>query len=67
MAPLHREEIDRMIGEGKLLTARWGVPDDVARVIRTFAHGDFDYSTGQTIEIDGCNREDRAPVICHRF
>ena len=53
MSLVHREKIDRMIGEGKLVTPRWGVPDDVARVIRAFARGDFDYSTGQTIEVDG--------------
>lgn len=53
MSLVHREKIDRMIGEGKLVTPRWGVPNDVARVIRAFSRGDFDYSTGQTIEIDG--------------
>ena len=53
MSLVHRDSIDRMIASGRLVTPQWGKPRDVARIITAFAHGDFDYSTGQTIEVDG--------------
>jgi len=53
MSLVHRKSINKMIEGGRLVTPRWGEPDDVARIIMAFARGDFDYSTGQTIEVDG--------------
>ena len=53
MSLVHRESINKMIEGGRLVTPRWGEPDDVACIIMAFARGDFDYSTGQTIDVDG--------------
>ena len=44
---------DRLIAEGLLPTARWGTPHDVARVVGAVARGDFDYSTGISIDVSG--------------
>jgi len=48
-----KEKYDALIADGLLPTARWGRPDDVARVVSAFARGDLDYSTGQVIEVGG--------------
>jgi NAD(P)-dependent dehydrogenase (short-subunit alcohol dehydrogenase family) len=53
MSLVHKESIDRMIAEGRLVTPRWGEPEDVACVVAAFARGDLDYSTGETIEVGG--------------
>jgi NAD(P)-dependent dehydrogenase (short-subunit alcohol dehydrogenase family) len=53
MSLVHKDNINRMIAEGNLVTARWGHPDEVAAVVAAFARGDLDYSTGQTIEVGG--------------
>jgi NAD(P)-dependent dehydrogenase (short-subunit alcohol dehydrogenase family) len=48
-----KEKYDRMIGEGLTLQRRWGMPDDVGRVVASLARGDLSYSTGQVILVDG--------------
>ncbi len=48
-----RERYDRLIGEGLLLQARWGQPEDVGRAVAMLARGDLGYSTGQVIDVDG--------------
>jgi NAD(P)-dependent dehydrogenase (short-subunit alcohol dehydrogenase family) len=48
-----QEKYDRLIADGLLVTPRWGQPDDVARVVASFARGDLDYCTGQCIEVGG--------------
>ncbi|NLW51382.1 MAG: 3-ketoacyl-ACP reductase [Candidatus Brocadiaceae bacterium] len=53
MTSVVKERYDAMIAGGLLPTARWGRPDDVARVVGAFARGDLDYSTGQVIEVGG--------------
>ena len=35
------------------LTRRWGTPDDVGRAAAALARGDFPYSTGSVIMVDG--------------
>ncbi|MEI7880362.1 MAG: 3-ketoacyl-ACP reductase [bacterium] len=47
------EKYDKLIGEGLLLQARWGVPADVGRAVAMLARGDMAYSTGQVIMVDG--------------
>lgn len=42
-----------LISEGLLLQARWGVPEDVGRVVAAMVRGDLAYSTGQVIRVDG--------------
>jgi len=53
MSLIHKDNIDKMISEGKMLTGRWGTPEDVAKLVAYIANGFFDYSTGQTIEAGG--------------
>ena len=50
---VHKEAIDRMITSGRLPTARWGKPVEVAAVVAAIVRGDLDYSTGSTIEVGG--------------
>ncbi|MEI6148147.1 MAG: 3-ketoacyl-ACP reductase [bacterium] len=44
---------DKLIGEGILLQARWGMPEDIGRVAASMVRGDLAYSTGQVIMVDG--------------
>ncbi|TFG60029.1 MAG: 3-ketoacyl-ACP reductase [Spirochaetales bacterium] len=54
MSSVHEESINDMIEEGeKLITNRWGRPEDVAALVSAIARGDLDYSTGSTIEVGG--------------
>jgi 3-oxoacyl-[acyl-carrier protein] reductase len=53
MSSIHRKAIDGMIAAGKMLTRRWGQPDDVAALVSAMARGDLDYSTGSRIEVGG--------------
>ena len=53
MSLVHRDAIDRMIAAGRVPTARWGKPADVAVLVAAIARGDLDYSTGSTIEVGG--------------
>ncbi|MDO4570791.1 MAG: 3-ketoacyl-ACP reductase [Planctomycetia bacterium] len=47
------EKYDRLIAEGLTLQRRWGVPQDIGRVVAMMARGDIRYSTGQVINVDG--------------
>lgn len=47
------EKYDRLIGEGLCVQPRWGFPADVGRAVAALARGDFAYSTGQVVMIDG--------------
>lgn len=44
---------DKLIADGLCVQKRWGLPDDVGRAVSALARGDFPYSTGQVIMIDG--------------
>ena len=44
---------DRRIGVGLLLQPRWGLPEDVGRAVAALARGEFGYSTGAVIVVDG--------------
>jgi NAD(P)-dependent dehydrogenase (short-subunit alcohol dehydrogenase family) len=44
---------DRLIEDGLCVQPRWGMPDDVGRAVLALARGDFPYSTGQVILVDG--------------
>jgi NAD(P)-dependent dehydrogenase (short-subunit alcohol dehydrogenase family) len=48
-----KEKYDKLIEEGLLVQKRWGEPGDVGRVVVSLAKGDFMYSTGQVIMVDG--------------
>ena len=53
MSTIHRTHIDRMIASGRMVTPRWGQPEDVAALVSVIGRGDLDYSTGSTIEVGG--------------
>ena len=42
-----------LIEGGLTIQRRWGTPDDVGRAVAALVRGDFPYSTGQVIVIDG--------------
>ena len=44
---------DKLIAEGLCVTPRWGFPEDVGKAVTALARGDFPYSTGQVIMVDG--------------
>jgi len=48
-----KEKYDRMIDQGAWPIRRWGQPEDVGRAVAAIARGDFPYSTGEVINIDG--------------
>lgn len=48
-----KEKYDKLIQEGLCVQKRWGYPDDVAKVVGALAMGNFPYSTGQVIMVDG--------------
>jgi NAD(P)-dependent dehydrogenase (short-subunit alcohol dehydrogenase family) len=41
------------VKSGRLITGRWGEPEDMAKIVSAFARGDLDYSTGERIEVGG--------------
>ncbi len=48
-----KEKYDKLINEGLTVQKRWGYPDDVGKAAAALARGDFPYSTGQVIMVDG--------------
>ena len=48
-----QEKYDKLIGEGLTVQQRWGYPDDVGKAVTALALGNFPYSTGQVIVVDG--------------
>lgn len=48
-----KDKYDRLISEGLLLQARWGMPRDIGKTVAALARGDLPYSTGATILADG--------------
>lgn len=47
------EKYDRLIAGGLTVQQRWGYPEDVGKVVAALARGDFPYSTGQVVMVDG--------------
>lgn len=47
------EKYDKLIADGLCVTPRWGFPEDVAKAVSSLAEGNFPYSTGQVIMVDG--------------
>ena len=48
-----KEKYDKLIEGGLCVQKRWGEPQDVGKVVASLAKGDFMYSTGQVIMVDG--------------
>ncbi len=53
MTGLVHEKYDRLIAEGVTPIQRWGQPEDVARAVVSLAEGQFPFSTGEVINVDG--------------
>jgi len=54
MTAMAKATYDRLIREeGLLPIPRWGQPTDVARAVTALIRGDFSYSTGSVIDVDG--------------
>ena len=47
------EKYNKLITEGLCIQKRWGQPEDVGKVVASLASGNFLYSTGQVIMVDG--------------
>jgi NAD(P)-dependent dehydrogenase (short-subunit alcohol dehydrogenase family) len=47
------EKYDKLIADGLCVTRRWGYPADVGKAVKALVQGDFPYSTGQVIMVDG--------------
>ena len=47
------DKYDKLIEDGLCVTPRWGFPDDVGKAVAALSRGDFPYSTGQAIMVDG--------------
>lgn len=47
------EKYDRLIAGGLNIQPRWGYPEDVGKAVAALARGDFPFSTGQVVMVDG--------------
>jgi NAD(P)-dependent dehydrogenase (short-subunit alcohol dehydrogenase family) len=47
------DKYDRLIAGGLVPSGRWGVPDDIARVVTALASGQMAFATGSVINVDG--------------
>ena len=48
-----QEKYDKLIAEGLCVQPRWGEPSDIGKAVAALARGDFPYSSGQVIMVDG--------------
>jgi len=48
-----KEKYDTLIDECLCVQKRWGYPEDVGKAVSALAVGNFPYSTGQVIMVDG--------------
>lgn len=44
---------DKLIAEGITVQPRWGFPEDVGKAVLSLVQGNFPYSTGEVIMVDG--------------
>ena len=47
------EKYDKLIASGLNIQPRWGYPEDVGKAVAALARGDFPFSTGQVVMVDG--------------
>ncbi|SMO78998.1 3-ketoacyl-ACP reductase [Fodinibius sediminis] len=47
------DKYDRLIADGLTVQPRWGYPEDVGKGVLSLVQGDFPYSSGEVIMIDG--------------
>ncbi len=48
-----KDKYDKLISDGLVPQRRWGFPDDIGRAAASLVQGDFAYSTGSVIHVDG--------------
>ena len=48
-----KDKYDKLIAEGLTPIKRWGRPEDVAKAVAAVVRGDFKFSTGEVINVDG--------------
>jgi NAD(P)-dependent dehydrogenase (short-subunit alcohol dehydrogenase family) len=48
-----KEKYDKLLNDGLTIQKRWGCPEDVGKAVTSLAQGNFPYSTGQVIMVDG--------------
>ncbi|GAB1484516.1 hypothetical protein MASR2M78_33340 [Treponema sp.] len=48
-----KEKYDALIADGLVPDQRWGTSEDVGRAVRSLLSGDWAYSTGSVIHVDG--------------
>lgn len=44
---------DKLLRDGLAIQRRWGLPEDVGKAVAALARGDFPYSTGAVLMVDG--------------
>ena len=47
------DKYDKLIAEGLCVQPRWGFPVDIGKSVAALARGDFPFSTGQVVMVDG--------------
>jgi NAD(P)-dependent dehydrogenase (short-subunit alcohol dehydrogenase family) len=47
------EKYDQLLAGGLTIQPRWGMPADVGKAVAALARGDFPYSTGAVVMVDG--------------
>ena len=48
-----KDKYDKLFSEGLAIQERWGEPSDIGKAAASLVRGDFPYSTGQVIMVDG--------------
>ncbi len=48
-----KNKYDPLIAEGLVPQCRWGNPDDIGKAVASLVKGDFSFSTGSVIHVDG--------------
>ena len=48
-----KEKYDALIADGLVPQGRWGTPEDVGRAVAALVSGDFDFSQGTVVDVDG--------------
>lgn len=48
-----KEKYDRLLEQGLVPQHRWGTPEDVGRAVGALLSGEFPYSTGSVVYVDG--------------
>lgn len=48
-----KEKYDKLIAEGLVPQKRWGTPEDVGMAVKAICRGDFPFTTGDIINVDG--------------